>query len=861
MLAILLTVAIATAHAPAPHRAAISHWELDGDLTSSSGAAALEPTSLYRGGRPRSAFRTVDGRQVLKTTPGTALRLRHGLLPNGGGTLVNDYTLVADLRVQPRSRRGFIAVLQTHGLNVNQAELGLDPTRGVAVYDAFGGEVAWGRWYRLVLVVDASRGVATAYLDGVAAATRPVSVDGRYALEPEALLFADDDLELGYVELDRLQIRDVALDAAAVAALGAADERPIHPPPPPLLRVTSPAEGARLDVADVADVRWRVFAAPHGRVKLSLLRAGRPVRELAALPVARRGFAWHVDNDLPAGDDYALRLEWLGPGRNVADSQRFSIVGAAPGGARAPLELAVNGAFERGLEGWVAKVGEPALSRGDSGDDGRRFLVGGPGDYTLVQEIPLAPRGYDAADVRRGLSLDASVRLRAEEQAGRFDDQAWLEVAFLAADGARLGAARSLPAAGTAWRELRAPALVPAGTETLQVALHGRLRRGSYNDAAADDVRIALQDGVNAAPVTITKLPVLYGPATDSVVVLWETDVATATHSVRWREEGRDWRTAGVETQRVTEGHVVQRAILAPLRPGRRYRYEVRSDDAMAGPYAFESAPEADATHNITWLSDNQDGYPVFRGIVPQLAAASPRLAIFVGDLVQHGQFLREWQQQWFGPLSVGGFGQSTPMVFARGNHDGEHDLAYAYSALPGNEAWYAFTFGRVRYVFLDTEAHPVVAPSQTAWLERELASPVAQEADFRVVVLHKPPFTNFWDRPVYDGQVWVRKRWVPLFEQHGVDLVVAGHAHGYMRLRRGDITYLVVGGGGGLLDHATSGTWDATTVAKTHHYAVMEAAPGRLTFEVRDAEGAPLDSFTLESRTAAAGKTEARAD
>ncbi|TNF36906.1 MAG: hypothetical protein EP329_04455, partial [Deltaproteobacteria bacterium] len=424
MLAILLAFALATAQAPSiPAPVSVAHWDLDGDFASASGAPELVPTSLYRGGRAAYRFQTADldghPARVLRVSPATALRLRHGLLPNGGGRLVNSYTLIADLRVGPRSRRGFVGVLQTHGLNVNQADLGLDLHRGVGLVDVFGGQVTWGRWYRLALVVDVARGTATAYLDGVPVASRPVSRDGRYALEPEALLFADDDIELGTLELDTLELRDAPLSAEAIAALGRPGERPLHAPPPPLFKVTAPTAGEPLDAAGVADIRWEVLAAPHGDVRVVLTRDGAPVRALATVPLARRGFVWHVDNDLPPGDGYAIRLEWLGPGHNVATSAPFAILGGAPGLPAIPSQLVTNGRFEDAFTAWQTATGAPQLRRGDSGDGGATVLFGGPDDYTLVQEVPLDARGIDAARVARGLALDASVRLRAREAAGR----------------------------------------------------------------------------------------------------------------------------------------------------------------------------------------------------------------------------------------------------------------------------------------------------------------------------------------------------------------------------------------------------------------------------------------------------------
>ena len=48
--------------------------------------------------------------------------------------------------------------------------------------------------------------------------------------------------------------------------------------------------------------------------------------------------------------------------------------------------------------------------------------------------------------------------------------------------------------------------------------------------------------------------------------------------------------------------------------------------------------------------------------------------------------------------------GQTTPILFARGNHDAEHFRSYAYSALPAQGSWYAFLYGNTYFVVLNTE-------------------------------------------------------------------------------------------------------------------------------------------------------------
>jgi hypothetical protein len=83
-----------------------------------------------------------------------------------------------------------------------------------------------------------------------------------------------------------------------------------------------------------------------------------------------------------------------------------------------------------------------------------------------------------------------------------------------------------------------------------------------------------------------------------------------------------------------------------------------------------------------------------------------------------------------------------------------------------------------VRFVVLDgTSALDLgTLEAQTRWLDAELTRPGAR---WKIVLFHQPIFTcaRPGDTPP------LKKAWVPLFEKHGVDLVLQGHDHCYSRL------------------------------------------------------------------------------
>jgi 3',5'-cyclic AMP phosphodiesterase CpdA len=124
------------------------------------------------------------------------------------------------------------------------------------------------------------------------------------------------------------------------------------------------------------------------------------------------------------------------------------------------------------------------------------------------------------------------------------------------------------------------------------------------------------------------------------------------------------------------------------------------------------------------------------------------------------------------------------------GNHDVEVQRGrYEYQALGMPGPFYRRRVGDVELFLLDSNA-----PTwrQTRWLRAALAVSTAR---WKIAAFHHPPYTCGAHR----GGVLIGQRWVPLFEQYRVRLVLSGHDHNYQRFapRRG-VTYVVHGGGSG---------------------------------------------------------------
>lgn len=146
--------------------------------------------------------------------------------------------------------------------------------------------------------------------------------------------------------------------------------------------------------------------------------------------------------------------------------------------------------------------------------------------------------------------------------------------------------------------------------------------------------------------------------------------------------------------------------------------------------------------------------------------------------------FRRNWRDA-FGWRRDAGVG----VAGALGNHDVLVDNGrYEFGPLDMPRARYRRSIGIVDLFVLDSNR---IRDAQTAWLASALESSTAQ---WKIAVFHHPAFTCGG----YRSHPGVVARWVPLFEEHGVDLVLSGHDHNYQRFgARNGVRYLVHGGGG----------------------------------------------------------------
>lgn len=165
--------------------------------------------------------------------------LPHGILPNGGGEKANQYTIIMDLMF-PASSTGFRSLLQVETNNTSDGDIFLNGGSGLGISGQYQGVVTPDVFHRVAFTVDLTKRELGKYIDGVNVVNSPVGsaplgtgrfqylsatdglVDKRWALDPLALLFADEDGEIAAGVVNSIQTRPVVLTPSEIARLGKA---------------------------------------------------------------------------------------------------------------------------------------------------------------------------------------------------------------------------------------------------------------------------------------------------------------------------------------------------------------------------------------------------------------------------------------------------------------------------------------------------------------------------------------------------------------------------------------------------------------------------------------------------------------
>jgi hypothetical protein len=237
------------------------------------------------------------------------------------------------------------------------------------------------------------------------------------------------------------------------------------------------------------------------------------------------------------------------------------------------------------------------------------------------------------------------------------------------------------------------------------------------------------------------------------------------------------------------------RADVGGLEGGRAFRYRA-GREVFSRPGHFVTASPGQS-FSFLYMSDVHVHNPLpgrLRAgvaLLEQARALEPdvRFTVLGGDMLAYGSAYGAWDSLAASPLVT-----TQMTAFTAGNHEFYDHTAKSrgpgyFNTFVHNPANGAYGVANTSYFFRYGNALFLSISSEDSWSSDALLE--AQKAWFRRVVAENPAtFIIAWThRPFYNGStsnaghaLTNRTNWSPLFDELGVDLVLSGHDHVYVR-------------------------------------------------------------------------------
>ena len=257
---------------------------------------------------------------------------------------------------------------------------------------------------------------------------------------------------------------------------------------------------------------------------------------------------------------------------------------------------------------------------------------------------------------------------------------------------------------------------------------------------------------------------------------------------------------------------------------------------------------------DVQFTDDMNSEYAAFGKMLDGAYAKNPQIAFAVscGDLVNNGQSSAQWTAFL---ENTAAFFENVPFFAAAGNHEsnsksGKPELMLRLFDFPENgpdgfkEEFYSWEYGNCHITVLNScvfMGEQKMTEKNFAdiknWLINDLQS---AKTDFKIVVLHHSPYGVMNDKT---GKA-VLANWCPVFEKCGVDLVMSGHQHCYMRTTDiNGVTYLI-GNGGKKEYHAVNTENAAVCIENVSCYQMLNVTKAVLTLTSYNENHQVLDSW-----------------
>lgn len=333
------------------------------------------------------------------------------------------------------------------------------------------------------------------------------------------------------------------------------------------------------------------------------------------------------------------------------------------------------------------------------------------------------------------------------------------------------------------------------------------------------NIRIPASGGTD-----LFRYPYLQSASASQIKVLWATN-STATGKLKYKKlTGKNWSSISSKTKtykatqtKLAKNFTQHEVVLNSLSPGTNYVYSIfQKDKVLARNVPFKTMPASSSPVNFIVLGDSGTQYSQPREVRDAIIKKNQKgnlqyphdFIIGVGDLAYYGGSYSEFNSRFFDQLSgkrdrkdgLNSILATRPFFGSLGNHEYADDdsgatlptgylESFSLPVMPGipakdAERYYSFDSGDAHFVIIDSmkfAGRKIRLSKMLSWLDSDLGK---SKKKWKLVFFHHSIFSHgphgTWG-DMSENQL-MKAKMVPIFQDHGVQLVMFGHDHFYQR-------------------------------------------------------------------------------
>ena len=206
-----------------------------------------------------------------------------------------------------------------------------------------------------------------------------------------------------------------------------------------------------------------------------------------------------------------------------------------------------------------------------------------------------------------------------------------------------------------------------------------------------------------------------------------------------------------------------------------------------------------------------------------------PEFVVGVGDTIQ-GREDSLAESQWMELRPVWARYNHYPVYFTPGNHDIWSEFSRRlYEKESGRRSNYGFNYQDAHFTILDTSIPRELTTEQLDFLEKDLEA--NKDRDPKFVIFHHP----YWIPLVLEGNTDFRLH--RLAKKYGVDHIISGHGHTFVRMVHDGVPYMEVGSSGGSMVKGLA-QGHGFTDGRFYHWVWAHVKGSRVQFTVKEIGG-----------------------